>query len=112
MSILSIPTVGVPWNFRWISNINRIDLAIYSVQPSNSEGLSERQYCQYPQYLYPDISVETPIWTVVAFPSKQYSIIIQKALLNLIIVNIHFICTLKFRVKLQYDSNSEGLIER
>jgi hypothetical protein len=68
--------------------MNRSNVALYSVQQSNSVGLIERQYCQYPLYKYTDISDETPIWTVVALPSLKYSILIQMALLNVNIVNI------------------------
>jgi hypothetical protein len=39
----------------------------------------------------------------VALPSKQYSILIQRALLKVNIVKIHCICTLTFPMKLQYD---------
>jgi hypothetical protein len=83
--------------------MNRSNVAIYSVQHSNSEGLIERQYCQYPLYLYPEISVETPIWTVAMWPSIQYSILIQMALLNVNIVNILCFCTLTFPLKFEYE---------
>jgi hypothetical protein len=90
-------------NFRSNANMNRSKVAIYLLQHSNLEGLIKPHYCQYPLYLYPLIFVETSIWSVVALPSKQYSILIQRALLNVNIVNIHSICTLKFSVKLQYE---------
>jgi hypothetical protein len=76
-SILSISTVSAPWHFRFISNMNRSNVAIPSIRHSNSEGLIERQYCQYPLYRYPNISVETSIWTVATWPSLQYSILFQ-----------------------------------
>jgi hypothetical protein len=83
--------------------MNRSNVAIYSVWHSNSEGLIKHQFCQYPLYLYPDISVETRIRTAVAWPSKQYTILIQWAFLNVNIVNIHCICTLTFPLKLQFE---------
>jgi hypothetical protein len=52
-------------------------------------------------YLYPEISDETPICTVATWPSIEYSIQIQSVLLNVNIVNIHFISTLTFPLKLQ-----------
>jgi hypothetical protein len=83
--------------------MKRSNVAIFSVQHSNSEGLIDRQYCEYPLYMYPDIPVETPIWTVVALPSKQYSILIQRALLSVNLVNILCICTLISPLKLEYE---------
>jgi hypothetical protein len=93
--------VSVPLNFRWNSNMNSSIFYIYSVLHSNSVGLIER--CQYPLYLYPDISVGTPIWTVVSLPSLKYSILIQRALLNVNMVSILGFCTLTFPLKLQYE---------
>jgi hypothetical protein len=83
--------------------MNCSNVAIYSVQHSYSEGLIERQFCQYPLSLYTEISVETLIWTVVALASIQYSILIQSDLLDVNIVNIHYICTLTFSLKLHYQ---------
>jgi hypothetical protein len=90
-------------HFRWNSNMNRSKVAISSVQHSNSEGLIERQYCQHPLYLHPDISAESPIWTVVTWLSLQYSIRFQRALLYVNIVNIHCVWTLTFPLKFQYE---------
>jgi hypothetical protein len=61
------------------------------------------QNCQYPLYLNPDISVETPIRTVATWPSIQYINLIQRALLNVNIVNIHCICSLTLLLKLEYE---------
>jgi hypothetical protein len=96
--------------------MNRSNVAIYSAQHSNSEGLIERQYplyltfklverqyCQHPLYLYPGISVETPKWTDVTLPSIHYSIRIQRAVLKVNIFNTHSSCTLTFTLKLQYE---------
>jgi hypothetical protein len=82
--------------------MHRSCFTIYSVEISNSEAFIGRQYCQYQLYLYPDISVETQIWTVVALHSIQRSIPIQRSLLNVNIVNIHCICTLIFPLEIQY----------
>jgi hypothetical protein len=83
--------------------MNCSNVAIYSVHHSNSEGLIARQYCKYRQYLYTEISVQPPIWTIVTWPSIQYSILIQRAFMNVNIVNIHGGCTLKFLLNLQYE---------
>jgi hypothetical protein len=83
--------------------MNSSVFAIYSVLHSNLEGLIELQYCQYTLYQYPEISDETPIGTIVMLPSIQYSILIQRALLNVNIVNIHLISTLEYLLKLQYE---------
>jgi hypothetical protein len=77
--------------------------ANFKVHHSNSVGLFERQYYQFPLYLYTDIPVETSMWTVEALPSLQYSFLPKTALLNVIIVNIRCICTLTFPLKLQYE---------
>jgi hypothetical protein len=120
---LEISSVSAPEYFRWVSNMNRSNVAISSVQHFISVGLIERQCCQYPLYLYTDISVETRLWTVVTWQSLQYSILFQRALLYVIIVNIHCICTLTFPLNTNMNrndvanssiqhANSEGLIER
>jgi predicted transcriptional regulator len=41
--------------------MNGINVAIYTLQHFNPNGLIERQYSQYPQCLYHHIYVETPI---------------------------------------------------
>jgi hypothetical protein len=55
--------------------MNRSNVAICSARHSNSEVLIERQYSQYPLYLYADISVETPNMnrSKVAIYLMQYS---------------------------------------
>jgi hypothetical protein len=103
-------TVAIPWNFPWNFNMIRTNVAIYSVPYSNSEGLIARQYCPYRQYLYPEISGETPVWNLVTWPSIQYSLLIQRALLNVNIFNFHNRSNVAI-YSVRYP-NSEGLIER
>jgi hypothetical protein len=79
--------------------MNRLGYAFYSVQYSTSEGLIECQYYQYPLYLYPDVSVETPMWTLVTWRPIMESILNQRALLNMNIVNIHYVCTQEISVE-------------
>jgi hypothetical protein len=83
--------------------MNRSNEANYLVLYSISEGLIARQYSQKPRYYYPKISGETPIWTVVTWPSIQYNPLIQMAVLKVNIVKTHSRCTLKFSEKLQYE---------
>jgi hypothetical protein len=78
-------------------------IAVYSVLQSILECVIDPQYFQYPLYLYPQVSVETPLRTLVDVPYIQYSILISRALLNLNIVNMHNFCALKFLVMLQYE---------
>jgi hypothetical protein len=83
--------------------MNQSNLAVKTIQYSNFEGLIERQYLQYLLDMYPQISVETQIWTGATRPYMQNSFLIMRALLKVNIVNIHSICTLKFPLKLQYE---------
>jgi non-homologous end joining protein Ku len=83
--------------------MNSSDMTIYTIQHFNPKDPIERQYSQYPLYLYPHISVETQIWTLLKWTYIQNSILIVRLLLNVNILNIDSICTLKFLLKFQYE---------
>jgi hypothetical protein len=85
-------------NIHCICTVISVESPIWTVV--TSVGLTDRQYCQYPLYLNPDISVETPVWTEATWTYIQYTILINRALLNDNIVNICCISTLTFPLKL------------
>jgi hypothetical protein len=83
--------------------MNCINVDIYTKQYSNFEGLIECKYSQYPLDLYPPITVETPRWTELTWPYIKKGILIVRALLNVNILNIHWICILNFPLNLEYE---------
>jgi hypothetical protein len=52
--------------------MNRSVVVIDSLEHSNSEGLIERQNCQYPLYLYADIPDETLLFLFHFILSLQF----------------------------------------